>query len=344
MKITGSRITFGSLIVTGLFLTAFSGNRAQNLDRPVAVSAGPLRVFIDELPPEASGEIAQLKIREYEIKLRAYQNMLVRRLLEAEAQKRNLSLEQLLEAEGRARVPQPTEADLAAFFEQRKANYEAGLDKLKEKVRADFLEERLRDAQRQYVQETWRAAAVEVQLPLPRFEVAADPARVRGTRGAAVEIVEFSDFQCPFCRRVQPTLQALLTKYPGQVSLSFRDFPIVELHPMAHVSAQAARCAGNQGKFWEYHDLLFAETAQPSRETLGMLATQLGLEEKSFAACLDQRAHQKAVDADQDAGQRVGVSSTPAFFINGIYVSGAQPVEEFIRIIDRELKNPHKKP
>ncbi len=332
------KITLGSLIGCGLFLAAFSGNRAQNLDRPVAVSAGAHRVFVDELPPETAGEIAQLKIREYEIKVRAYQNVMVRRLLEAEAQKRKLTLEQLIEAEGRARSPQPTDEDLASFFEQRKANYEAPLDKVKDRVRADFAQERLRDGQRQYVQEVWRAAAVEVLLPLPRFEVAADPARVRGTRGAPIQIVEFSDFQCPFCRRVQPTLQALLAKYPGQISVSFRDFPIIELHPMAHVSAQAAKCAGDQGKFWEYHDLLFAESAAPTRDTLGKFAAQLGLEEKSFAACLDQKLHAKAVDADLDAGQRVGVNSTPVFFINGIFVSGAQPLEEFTRIIDRELQ------
>jgi len=342
MKITGLRITLGSLLGCAIFLAAFSSNQAQNLDRPIAVSAGAHRVFIDELPPEAAGEITQLKMREYEIRLRAYQNLLVRRLLEAEAQKRSVTLEQLMEAEGRTRAPQPSDEELVAYFEQKKANYEEPLAKIKEKVRADFSQERLRDGQRQYVQEMWRAASVEVLLPLPRIAVAADTQRVRGPAGAPVRIIEFSDFQCPFCRRVQPTLQALLAKYPGQISVSFRDFPIVELHPMAHVSAQAAKCAGDKGKFWEYHDLLFAESNRPTREMLGKFAEQLGLEEKAFAACLDGNAYKKAVDDDMDAGLRVGVGSTPVFFINGIFVSGAQPLEEFARIIDRELQNPPK--
>jgi len=338
VKITGLRITLTSLLGCAFFLAAFSGNQAQNLDRPVAVSSGAHRVFVDELPPDAAGEVAQLKMREYEIKLRAYQNMLVRRLLEAEAKKRSLTLEQMMEAEGRARAPQPNDEELLAYFEQKKANYEEPLAKIKDKVRADYSEERLRDGQRQFVQEVWRAAQVEVLLPLPRFEVATDPQRVRGNLNAPVQIIEFSDFQCPFCRRVQPTLQALLAKYPGQISISFRDFPIIELHPLAHVSAQAAKCAQDKGKFWEYHDLLFAESGRPTREMLGKFAAQLGLEEKAFAACLDGGTHKGAVDRDLEEGLRVGVGSTPAFFINGVFVSGAQPLEDFTRLIEGELK------
>ncbi len=142
---------------------------------------------------------------------------------------------------------------------------------------------------------------------------------------------------------MQPTLNALLEKYGSQVALSFRDFPIIELHPMAHVSAQASRCALAQGKFWEYHNALFADpTPRPDRAKLAAHAAQIGLDAKSFESCLATGTHTKSVDEDLQIGLRAGVSSTPAFFINGIYLSGAQPQAEFERIIDRELKNPRK--
>jgi protein-disulfide isomerase len=331
--ITASAVGLGAILVIVL------AYRTNTQTRVVAAVAGDVKVYEDELPAEAQGELAQLRHQEYEIKVRAFQNLLVRRLLEAEAARRKISLEQLMEAEARTRVPQPGEKELRAWFEQKKAYYDKPFEQIQDRVRADFTEERLRDAKRQYVQETWRAAPVEVLLPPPRMAVRHDPERMRGNPQAPVMMVEFSDFQCPFCRRVQPTINALLEKYPHQLALSYRDYPLVELHPMAHISAQAARCAGAQGKFWEYHNALFGFTGQPTRETLGKFAADLQLDGKAFASCLDSGSQKQAVDADFQAGTRAGVNSTPVFFINGIYLSGAQPLEDFIRIIDRELKS-----
>lgn len=343
MRITPGRLFSIGLLGLAVVFTGVAAYRAGTQTRVLAVAAGDVRVYEDELPAEAHGELAQLRFQEYEIKVRALQNLLARRILEAEAQRRKITLDQLLEAEGRARITPPGAADLLAYFEGKRASYEKPLETIKEKVRADLIEERLRDAKRAYVQHVWQTASVEVLLPPPRAQVAPDPQRLRGNPAAPVTMVEFSDFQCPFCRRVQPTINALLQKYPQQIALSFRDYPLTELHPMAHLSAQAARCAGAQGKFWEYHNLLFAEAARPSRETLGRFAAQLQLDPGTFAACLDGGTQKQAVDDDFQAGMRAGVSSTPVFFINGIYISGAQPIEEFTRIIDRELKAHQKK-
>ena len=343
MKTYAFRIALAGLLLAAGLLAGSAAYRGDS-SRVVALEAGTYRVYEDELPAEAVGEITQLKLREYDIKVRALQNLLVRRLLEAEAKKRNLSLEQLMAAEGRTRTGQPSDAEVNAWFEEKKANYAEPLEKIKEKVRADLMSERERDGQREFMREVWRAAQVQVVLPAPRFAVPPDPQRIRGNPQAPVVIVEYSDFQCSFCRRVLPTLNALRAKYSGQVAISYRDFPIVELHPMAHVSAQAARCAAAQGKFWEYHDLLFAEGARPDRALLGSFAKQLQLDNAAFATCLDSASQKQAVDDDMDSGFRAGVSSTPAFFINGIYVSGALPQAEFERIIDRELKSPQKPP
>ena len=166
-----------------------------------------------------------------------------------------------------------------------------------------------------------------------------DPARFRGNPQAPVIIVEFSDFQCPFCRQVQPTLKILLARYEGRIGLAYRDFPLRELHPGAEIGAQSSRCAGEQGKFWEYHDLLFSNTAKLTKERVMDFARRLNLDEKKFGACLSTGKFNAEIEQDLQDGIRAGVVGTPGIFINGVFLSGAQPEESFERIIQAELAN-----
>jgi protein-disulfide isomerase len=173
--------------------------------------------------------------------------------------------------------------------------------------------------------------------PVVRVEVPVDGAPVRGSADAAVTLVEFSDFHCPFCKQVQPTLTQILERYPGKVKLVYRDFPIDGLHPEARRAAEAARCARDQGKFWEYHDLLFAGPASAAPEELKRYAGQVGLDLTVFGPCLSAGVHRAAVQRDLDEGTRLGVTGTPGFFVNGRPLSGAQPLEAFARVIEEEL-------
>jgi protein-disulfide isomerase len=136
---------------------------------------------------------------------------------------------------------------------------------------------------------------------------------------------------------VVPTLAQLESKYGDKVKLVFRDFPIDSLHPGASKAHEAARCADEQGKFWAYHDKLFAGPANSSPELLNAFAKEVGLEPAAFETCLSSGKHQSAIKKDIEEGQRLGVAGTPAFFINGRLVSGAQPLEAFARVIDDEL-------
>jgi protein-disulfide isomerase len=170
-----------------------------------------------------------------------------------------------------------------------------------------------------------------------RVEVSVDPARFRGSARAPVIIVEFSDFQCPFCRQVQPTLKNLLDKYEGRVSLAYRDFPLRGLHGQAELGAESSRCASEQGKFWEYHDALFENPDKLSREGVRELASSLKLDEKQFDSCLSSGKYRAKVEQDLQDGIRAGVYGTPGIFINGIFLSGAQPEAAFERIIETEL-------
>lgn len=162
---------------------------------------------------------------------------------------------------------------------------------------------------------------------------------IRGNEDAPVTIVEYSDFECPFCSRVQPTLEEILADYDGQVRLVYRHFPL-SFHARAQDAGEAAECAGDQGKFWEYHDLLFENQSRLSGGVaqLKEWAGELGLDQDRFDTCLDQNQKESTVKNGLASGSQLGVTGTPGFFVNGISLSGAQPYEAFASVIDSELE------
>lgn len=170
-----------------------------------------------------------------------------------------------------------------------------------------------------------------------RYDVPTDGFYARGPADAPITIVEFSDYQCPFCRRWHDEVaQALYAAYPNQIRLVYRNLPLTSIHPDALSAAEAALCAGDQNSYWEYHDKLFGgETL--GKSTYLQYAQELSLDLNTFEACLDNRTHQAAVEADSDFAVNLGVRSTPTFFINGLAIVGAQPLDVFKQVIDKEL-------
>jgi protein-disulfide isomerase len=162
-------------------------------------------------------------------------------------------------------------------------------------------------------------------------------ARILGPADAPVTIVEFSDYHCPFCKRAEETVEQLLARYGDRIRVVFKDFPIGQLHPQAAKAHEAARCAADQGKFWEYHKLLFAGSPQTTTDQLTGIAQRAGMDMSRFEPCLGQAMHRAAVQQDVDEGTKLGVAATPTFFINGRPIAGAQPLETFVRVIDDEL-------
>jgi protein-disulfide isomerase len=172
--------------------------------------------------------------------------------------------------------------------------------------------------------------------PAAHVDVAVGNAPVKGPKGAPVTIVIFSDFQCPFCSRVEPTLKELEQSYPGKVKFAWKNFPL-PFHDKAQLAAEAALAAGEQGKFWEYHDKLFANQQALDRPALEKYAEDLGLNMGKFKAALDSGKFKSQIDKDKEEGQKSGVSGTPAFFINGDRLVGAQPVDAFKKAVDGAL-------
>lgn len=175
-------------------------------------------------------------------------------------------------------------------------------------------------------------------LNRPKADVTVDPSRLKGSPDAPITIVEFADFQCSYCQAVQPALKQILDKYQGKVRIGFRDFPLRQIHPQAQSAAEAARCAAEEGKFWPYHDLLYANQAKLDAASLSDYARMAELDTAQFDACLASGRFRPQIESDLQSGAMAGVSGTPAFFINGMMLSGAQPASAFEAIIDGELK------
>jgi len=170
-----------------------------------------------------------------------------------------------------------------------------------------------------------------------RYDVFSEDAYALGPEDAPITIVEFSDFQCPYCRRWHAEVfEPLLAAYPGQIRIVYRHLPLTSIHPDAFAAAEAAMCAGEQSAFWEYHEKLF------SGETLGtevytQYAQDLNLDMTAFDACMTEHRFQQAIQKDSDFALDLGISSTPTFFINGLAIVGAQPLDVFQQVIDKEL-------
>ena len=172
-----------------------------------------------------------------------------------------------------------------------------------------------------------------------RYDIAVDGFPSIGPDDAPIVIVEFSDFQCPYCARFHDqTLQPLLDAYPGKIRFVYRHFPLASIHSNAFQAAEASMCAYEQGAFWPYHDEIYENQANLGTELYIQIATDLGLDLESFRSCLENEDYKNQVQTDIDFANSLGVRSTPTFFINGLAFIGAQPLDAFKQVIDSELK------
>jgi predicted DsbA family dithiol-disulfide isomerase len=297
-------------------------------------------IYEDELSPLIQGQLRQLRNQEYELKSSALEILVNQKLEEAEARKEGISVDKLMAQEVDAKVAEPSESELKAAYLNQKDMQNQPFAEVKDQLQHALKQKKIEEARQEYLNGLWERAGVSVLLRPPRVAVTYDPARLRGSPQAPVIILEFADFQCPFCRQVEPTLRNLLAKYEGRVSFAYRDFPLADIHPQAELAAEACRCAGEQGKLWEYHDLLFANPSTLNREGLLDRARSLKLSEQQFASCLSSGKYGARVEEDRQQGLNAGVNGTPGFFINGRFLSGAQPEAVFDRIIQAELSGP----
>ena len=322
--------------------SAFSAEpSAKPVESGAVAKVGGQVVTLEELEKALAPQFAKLQEQKFQLMEAKLEELIDEHLLALEAKRRGMTVEELLKAEVISKVPEVTDAEVAGFMTQNKARLQGDEAELRPKVRDYLKDQKTQAGHRAYLAGLQQRIKVERFLEEPeptRIPVSGEGAFAQGPKDAPVTIIEFSDFQCPYCSRVVGTLKEVARIYPKQVRLAFRDFPIVGLHPKAPKAAEAARCAGDQKKFWEYHDRLFESQAQATIADFKRFAAELKLDGKSFAACLDSGKHAAAVQADVQEGTRLGITGTPTFFINGRLVVGALPLDAFQRIIDRELR------
>jgi protein-disulfide isomerase len=297
-------------------------------------------ITMEELEKSLGTSLTKLEQDIYTLKRDRLEAMIGEKLLSREAARRGIDVKALVDTEITAKAGTVTDEEVNAFYESNKARLPNAAD-IKSQIKQYLTNQRVQTRGQAFVAELRSGAKVDVTLPSPpvrRAALSIEGAPVRGNPAAPVTIVEFSDFHCPYCKRVQPTLLELLSKYPDKVRIVYKDLPLESLHPQARRASEAARCARDQNKFWEYHDKIYAGGPDVTPENLRKMATEIGLDVGAFETCLASGKHLPGIQTDVSQGSELGLSGTPAFFVNGRPLSGAQPTEAFSRIIDEELQ------
>jgi protein-disulfide isomerase len=293
-------------------------------------------VTLAELEEALAPQLSALDRQRQQLLVDGLDGLVEQKILEAEAAARGVSVEELFRVEIEAKAGEVTDAEAQAFYEENKARINRPIEQMMPQIK-NYLANQKRGELRDGLLASLRAKhTTRILLEPVRADVDDPTAPSKGPASAAVTIVEFSDFQCPYCTRVNPTLQQAIATYGDNLRIVFRQFPL-NIHPQAQKAAEASLCANDQGKFWELHDAMFADQRNLAVEQIKEKAAGVGIEAGAFATCLDSGKYAAQVAADLAAGSAAGVSGTPAMFVNGRFLSGAVPFEQLSKLIDDEL-------
>jgi protein-disulfide isomerase len=262
-------------------------------------------------------------------------------LLERQAQKENLTVDKLLELHVNSTIAKdPDDAALRVYYEgvDTTEPFEAVRDKILDHVR----QRRLAKAKAAYMQTLRSQAKISVEVQAPRIQISLTNTPVRGPVAAPVTLVEFADYECPYCQQIQPTLDRLETEFKGRLAFAYKDMPL-PMHAHAEKAAEASQCAALQGKYWEYHDLI-EKTKALEVPQLKAGAGQLGLETAAFDKCLDSGERAGAVKSTMDEAVKLGLQGTPSFFLNGRFISGGMSYDQMRQLVEDELKRSSAQP
>jgi protein-disulfide isomerase len=321
-----------------LFGFGFPANARAASDTLAEVDG--VAISSEEVEKPLAGQLSKLQEQIYNLKRQKLDALINDKLLDKEAAKRKLTVPQLVDAEVTSKISLVSEQEIEKFYQDNKAQIKTDDPELRNKIRAYLQNQKLQAKREEFLKSLRSQAKIVDNLkppPTARVAVSTEGAPVRGVANAPVTLVMFSDFECPFCKRTHPTVNQLLEKYAGKIKLVYRDLPLDSIHPQARRAAEAARCASAQGKFWQYYDVLFTESPKLGSEDLKRYAAQIGIDPKKFDDCLSAGTYKELVQKDADEAVSLGINGTPAFFINGRPLTGAQPYEMFARLIDEEL-------
>jgi len=339
-------IVYAACVIAGLAVgvlgtLAMNGGLGGGGSDPVVAEFNGKSVKGSEAFAPIKTRLFDLEDEVYRTKEQAVRDYVEQRLLEAEAKKNNMPVEALLDKEAGQVSDNVTDADIESFLSSK------GLSLKDPRIRKDdvrdYLKYRKKFEKRQaYVARLEQSSNVKILLKepaSPKLNVATEGYPTWGNPKAPVTVVEFSDFQCPFCARAIPTLDRLKQEYgQDKIKIVFRPMPL-PAHPRAMPSALASLCANEQGKFWEFHNMLFENQQKLEDADLKGYAKKLSLDEAKFASCYDSKKYEKDLEKSRQEAEQVGIQATPTFVINGVLLQGAQPFEKFKEKIDHAAKS-----
>lgn len=311
----------------------------KNVGNGVAAKAGDITISDQELMNGLESELYEAEVKKFEIKFNKLQGLLMEKLIKMDSKSKGLTNDQYLDKYITSSI-KISKKEVNAFIKEKNIPKQHINDDLKKKIIRYLKEGKKKEAIDSWIAKKTKGSKIEVFFKKPQrptFDIKGGDSPFIGGKNAKVEIIEFSDFQCPFCSRATKILDDLKSKYGKKIKVVFKQYPL-PFHNQAKGAALASLCAHDQGKFWQMHDAMFKNQSKLSSKDLKMTAKNLGLDTKKFSNCLDSKKHMKIIERDMEYGSKNGVKSTPTFFVNGKLVAGAQPLEIFSEIIDEELK------
>jgi protein-disulfide isomerase len=329
-----SRKLLAVAIGMGISLMATPGHaRAGQDGSAVVAQVGGHKVTEEELQEKKGAKLLQARYKYYVAERDALDELVEDKLLEMQASREGVSVEELLKRHVAAQVKDPTDDQIRFYYEG--LNTDEPYEAVRDKILGSVHQLRLSKARAAYINSLRSEFGVVIELAQPSVRVNVENAFRRGPQNAPVQLVEFADYECAYCQKVYLEVKALEENYGGKLAVVFKDFPL-PMHPLAEKASEAARCAGAQGKFWEYHDALFAHKKLQVAD-LKEQARALQLDPARFDQCLDSGEQAAAVERDAAEGKRLGLTGTPSFFANGHFLSGAISSLRLRETIDQEL-------
>jgi len=315
-----------------LMLLSGASALAQD-DSSVVAEVGGEKVTMAELEQQESARLLSAHYQYYQIEMKALDDLIDKKLIEQKAASEHLTVDQLFDRDIKPLIKDPTEDQMEVYYEGLETDqpYEVVRGKILEKIR----QLRTDRAREDYARKLRAESTVFVTLGPPRVDVDVEAAQMIGPKDAPVKLIEFADYECPYCQKVAPDLKKLQEEFGAKIAFAYRDFPL-PMHARAEKAAEAARCAGEQGKFWQFHDELF-QTKELDFDQLKVHAQALKLDTTRFDKCLDDGDEAAAVSLDRKEGQRLGLTGTPSFFINGHFLSGAVDYATLRQMVQQQL-------
>jgi protein-disulfide isomerase len=314
---------------------ADDSNGVARMNSPVVMEIDGTKITLADFEHDRPSALFQARNTFYTAERKAIDDYADDLLLKRQAKKENLTVDKLLEKHVSSTIAaDPSEEALRVFYEG--VDTAEPFEAVRGQIVSHIREKRISVAKKAYLQTLRDQGGVSIVLDSPRSTVSLVDTPVRGPMNAPVTLIEYADYECPYCQQMQGDLDKLETEFKGKLAFAYKDTPL-PMHAHARKAAEAAQCAGVQNKYWEFHDELL-KTKQLDLTQLKADAQKLGLDVKAFDTCLDGGQRASVIEANLDDAKKLGISGTPSFFLNGRFISGVLKYEQMRVMVEEELK------